>query len=262
MQRVDTPSTPLAFYESGAGDQTLLLGHALGSDHRMWQQVVDLLPDDIRVILWEQPGHGESGLLQEDAPDAASVADAVAAGLADLGVSETVAAGLSLGGIVTLALAAAHPSLAPRAVMLDSAPVLLPSSMWSDRADQVEKDGVEAQVGPAMERWFTPEFAEGVGAAAVTEIENIFLGTNPQGYAQGCRIIANTNLTEQLQTLAAELLVVVGREDAGTPPEVAMEMTIQAPNGRGPIIIDGARHLPAVEQPQQVASLLAAFVGD
>ncbi|TWE11474.1 pimeloyl-ACP methyl ester carboxylesterase [Rudaeicoccus suwonensis] len=42
--------------------RTIVLAHGWLLSHRSWLPVVDLLPDDVRVVLWDQRGHGDSTL--------------------------------------------------------------------------------------------------------------------------------------------------------------------------------------------------------
>ncbi len=261
MRRLEANSTPLAFFcaKEGQGD-TVVLGHALGADRHMWDQVVPLLPDGLRVIIWEQPGHGDSALLPQDSPDANDVAAAVAAGLEELGVGRAVVGGLSMGGVVTIALASGFPELVRSAAVMDAAPVLPPASMWFERARMVEEEGLGPQMEPAMERWFTAEFASGRGRELVESTEETFLSTGVSGYAQSCRIIGSTDLSEQFKQIEQAVLLLTGDGDEGTPPELMETLARQLKRGVGPVVVADSKHLPAVEQPQAVVDALVALL--
>lgn len=267
IETLFVPSTPLAMYRArgggqpaGLGDAPLVLGHALGSSKDMWNQVLDRLPSDLTVILWEQPGHGGSELLGEESPDALDTAEAIAVGLNSLGVGGVHIAGLSLGGMTTLAFAQRYPDRVWSFAVLDSGPALPPAQMWLDRAAQVEENGVVPLVDGTMERWFTSGFAEGAGAEAVARIREIFLATNPLGYAQCCRILANTDLSPNLGTASSPALVLTGALDLGTPPEQARDLAAALPGASEAAIVDDARHLTAVEQPDVVADALVSMI--
>ncbi len=266
-EAISVPATPLAMYRArgggepaGLGGAPLVLGHALGSSKDMWAEVLELLPSDLTVILWEQPGHGQSELLDVEAPNAYDTAEAIRVGLDALGVEDVHVAGLSLGGMTTLAFAQRYAQRVLSFGVLDSGPALPPAQMWFDRARQVEKDGVSPLVDGTMERWFTPEFAAGVGAEAVERIRTIFLATNPRGYAQCCRILANTDLTDDLGAAISSALVLTGTQDMGTPPEQAKDLAAALPGASAAVIVDDARHLTAVEQPAAVADALVSMI--
>ncbi len=264
MKTLHTPSSPLALYSAGAplddGSIALVLGHALGSDHRMWDAVISLLPDTIPVILWDQPGHGNSDLLNIARPNAFDTARALNNALLDVGVQKAHVAGLSLGGTVSLAYAQSFPDQTVTLGILDAGPANPPREMWEERAESVASDGVAPLVAATMQRWFTPAFASGTGAAEVAKIRDIFLGTDPQGYAQCCQILADTDLWPGVSEVAVETLVLTGEEDAGFTPEAAETLCRYLPLGGSPVIVPDARHLTAVQQPETVAAALQQLI--
>lgn len=269
MKKLLTPSSPLALYggrppspegSGWGGSDPLVLGHALGSSREMWDEVVPLLPPGLPVILWDQPGHGASGLLRQASPTATDVARSLNNALHDLGVNRAHIAGLSLGGLVSLAYAQAFPEETLSLGILDSGPANRPAGPWREKAEEVERDGMGPLVAGTMQRWFTPAFATGGGAALVAKIRQIFLDTNPAGYAQCCRVLANTDLWGELSKVSMSTLVLTGVEDAGFTPEAAESLARYLPDAGSALIIPHARHLTAVEQPQKVADALAELV--
>ena len=113
----------LAYTRSGAGAPLVLL-HGIGMDRRAWDPVVPALARDFDVIAVDLPGFGESA---PGRADPASLAEAVAGLLTDLGVTSPHVAGNSLGGWVALELAALEPAgLGPVA----SLTVLSPAGLW------------------------------------------------------------------------------------------------------------------------------------
>ncbi len=64
-----------------------------------------------------------------------------------------------------------------------------------------------------------------------------------------------------LPAMACPVLVITGSEDAITPPAVGEEVALSVPRG-AQIIIQGAGHLPLLEAPRQVASLVTRFLAD
>lgn len=87
------------------GAEVLALGEALaGAGHR--------------VVVPDLPGHGSSPGVAADLP-IERLADALAAMCGELGLSGAGVVGHSLGGAVATALAAAHPDLVARMVLID-----------------------------------------------------------------------------------------------------------------------------------------------
>mgnify|MGYP002735267465 CR=1 FL=1 len=267
MQPIDSPN-PLALYRAEAGDlgglevscvegQTLVLGHALGADRHMWDEVLALLPNNLDVILWEQPGHGNSRLLQESKPSVNTTADVLAAALAELQVGQAHLAGLSLGGMTALAFAERHPGMLKSVSIMDAGPVLEPAEAWRQKATQVREEGLEPLVDGTMERWFTPDFLD---TPEVTRTRETFLTTSPEGYAQCCEIIANTDLRGELGEVDVPALVLTGEGDAGMTPMQAAALGAELPQAQDPVVVPDARHLTAVESPARVAEALVEMV--
>ena len=101
-----------------------MLLHGIGLDRRSWDPVVPALARHFDVIAVDLPGFGESA---PGRADPASLAEAVAGLLTDLGVTSPHVAGNSLGGWVALELAALEPAgLGPVA----SLTVLSPAGLW------------------------------------------------------------------------------------------------------------------------------------
>lgn len=95
---------PIAWWQRGTGETTLVFIHGWSCDHEFWREQADAF-DDYRVVTLDLPGHGASGGDREPwrvadyGADVAAVADA-------LGLERIVLIGHSMGGLVALAAAA------------------------------------------------------------------------------------------------------------------------------------------------------------
>ncbi len=94
----------LAYDGWGAGAPVVLL-HGLGSDRRRWGPIIDHLPENLRCIAVDLPGHGES---PPEGCDVASVVGAVQDLVVGLGLERPVVVGHSLGAVVALLYSAMH----------------------------------------------------------------------------------------------------------------------------------------------------------
>ena len=94
-----------------SGAQTgvpLVLLHGFGGDGAAWEAVKPLLPQTLRVITVDLPGHG--GSLDADGRGGAGrMAKAILAGLAEAGVDRFHLAGHSMGGAVSALMAMREP---------------------------------------------------------------------------------------------------------------------------------------------------------
>src|SRR3954447_12633135 len=128
----------LTYTRIGSG-QPLVLLHALGLSRSAWDPVVPALSQHFDVIAVDLPGFGASAPLPAQVePTPAALAEAVAALLAELGVTTVHVAGNSLGGWVALELAALTPVasltlLAPAGLWRDETPVYCRASLRATR---------------------------------------------------------------------------------------------------------------------------------
>ena len=96
----------LAHHRGGAGEPVVLI-HGVGSQWQVWEPVIPALERERDVVALDLPGFGGSPSLPiGTVPNAAALADAVAAFLDEIGVERPVIGGNSLGGWVGLELAA------------------------------------------------------------------------------------------------------------------------------------------------------------
>jgi pimeloyl-ACP methyl ester carboxylesterase len=110
-----------ALYYDEHGDATpLLLIHGTGADAAMWGEAVDLLATAARVIAYDRRGHSRSS--GPPAADYARDAEDAAMLLHNLGAAPAVVLGWSVGGLIALELAIAHPDVV-RALILVEPPL-------------------------------------------------------------------------------------------------------------------------------------------
>src|SRR5689334_25405900 len=107
--------------EDGSGPPVVLL-HGLFVDHSSWDGVIASLCSDFRLIAPDLPGFGES-----EKPPASrfpygvdAFSEAICDLYAALEVGRAAVVGHALGGGVALALAARHPELVSRLVLIDA----------------------------------------------------------------------------------------------------------------------------------------------
>ena len=115
-----------------------------------------------------------------------------------------------------------------------------------------------AHVQPTLERWFTapwraahPEVMERIG----TLIRN----TPVAGYVGCAQAIARIDVTDRLNGIKAPTLVIVGRDDIGTPPAMSEVIAAAIPGARLEVISD-ASHLSNIEQADAFNRLLLDLV--
>jgi len=234
----------------------LVFSNSLGTDFRIWDQVLGLLPAGLRVIRYDKRGHGLSDLPEGEWGMAGHVVDV--AGLMDhLGVTGAVVCGLSVGGMIAQQLAAERPDLVRGLILCDTGAKLGTPEMWQERITTTMTKGIAAMADAVMERWFTPAFRATDPAFPVWR--NMLCRTTPGGYAGTCAAIRDTDLVASTSRLRLPCLAVCGDRDGATPPDLVRETAALIPGSRFELI-EGAGHLPCIEQPDALAGLIGGFL--
>ncbi|MDG4786890.1 3-oxoadipate enol-lactonase [Micromonospora sp. WMMD1102] len=246
-----------ACVDGPSGAPALVLGSSLGTSGAMWLPQLPALTRRYRVIRYDHLGHGDS-----DVPAGpytiAELGRAVLGLLDDLDLPRVSYAGLSLGGMVGMWLAANAPERIDRLVLLCTSAWLGPAAGWRDRAAATRTGGMETVADAVLGRWFTPDFAVR-RPELVAAYRSMLTATPPEGYAGCCEAIAAMDLRDDLARIAAPTLVLAGADDPAVPVEHARLLADRIP-GAGLGIIDGAAHLASVEQPDRVGRLILAHL--
>ena len=99
----------------------LILLHGSNASLHTWQQWVDRLGKEYRIIRYDQPGHGLTGPHPKDDYSAAGFVDVVDRVAKNRGLSKFYLGGNSMGGWVTHEYAKAHPEKLRGIILVDAA---------------------------------------------------------------------------------------------------------------------------------------------
>jgi 3-oxoadipate enol-lactonase len=225
--------------------KTVVLCGSLGSSAAMWDAQVPVLERaGLEVVRVEHPGHG--GTSVEPVADIGDLAHGV---LARVDTERFSFVGLSLGGAVGMRLALDAPDRIDRLVLLCTSASFAPAEGWRERAALVRAGGLEPVVDTILARWFTPTFPD------VRRFREMFLATDPEGYARCCDALVAWDARDQLERIEAPTLCVAGADDPSTPP-AELESIASRIAGARLEAVAGARHLANVEHPDEVNRLL------
>ncbi len=239
------------------GRPVLVLVNSLGTDLRIWDEVVGALGTSCGTVRYDKRGHGLSASgeppyrLDDHVDDLAGLLDALA-------VEKAVVCGLSVGGMIALSLADRRPDLVSGLVLCDTAHRIGSPDQWNPRIDAVLAGGVEAIAESVLERWFTPSFRHSFPQRC-SGYRRMLTSTPPGGYAGTCAAIRDADLSDAAGRIAVPTLCLVGDQDVATPP-VLVRSLAERIGGAAFATIADAGHLPCIEQAERLAGHLRDFL--
>jgi 3-oxoadipate enol-lactonase len=249
----------VAYTEMGPADApVVVLSNSLGASRAMWDPQAPALAERFRVVGYDTRGHGESpapaGPYSID-----DLVDDVVALLDRLGVARASFAGLSLGGMTGMRLAAREPQRVDRLALLCTSAKTDPQP-FLDRAAAVRTGGT-APLAPAIAgRWLTPEYAA-EHPDLVARLEAMIAGCDDEGYAACAEVVARIDLREDLARISAPTLVISGADDLALPPEHQKAIADGIPGAELLSVSPGA-HLANLERTSEITdALLGHFEG-
>ncbi|MCK4712521.1 MAG: 3-oxoadipate enol-lactonase, partial [Marinosulfonomonas sp.] len=199
----------------------VVFSNSLGTDFRLWDQVLPLLPKGLRLISYDTRGHGLTSAPDGDYFMGDLVGDAAAL-LDHLGVKDCVFVGLSIGGIIAQGLAAERLDLVRAIVLSNTATKIGTPAMWHERMDAVRAGGIEALEAAILERWFAARYHR-EQPTALAGWRHMLCRTPIAGYLGCSAAIAQTDLFDSTARLTLPTLAIAGAEDGSTPPDLVRE---------------------------------------
>jgi 3-oxoadipate enol-lactonase len=252
----------LAYDDSGAGLPVLFL-HAFPLHRAMWEYQVNTLLSEqrFRLVTLDWRGFGESEIIA-GVSTMEGFADDVVALMDTLGMQQAVFCGLSMGGYVAFALLRKYAERVKALVLADTKPEADSEEAKANR-EQVAKlaleVGTDAIADLQVPRLLAASTREQQPEVEVS-VRRMIGGATPQGIAAAARGMAlRADATDLLAHITCPTLVLVGEQDAVTPPTLAQQYAAQITGVRF-AVIPQAGHLSNLEQPRVFTDLLRQFL--
>jgi len=251
----------LIHYELSGGKDlpVVMLSHSLACSLVMWEPQMDLLRPRFRVLRYDTRGHGGT-----DAPEGAYTLEGLAEDalslLDALDIASVHFVGLSMGGMIGQCLALNHAHRLQSLTLCDTAARIPEEAqpVWDERIAAAEKDGMQALAPQTLERWFTPAYRE-QNPLPVERIRRQILATPVAGFIGCSEAIRRLDYLERLPRIALPTLIIVGKDDPGTPVEASEAMHARIKES-SLVVLPDAAHLSNIEQAARFNAALIDFL--
>jgi pimeloyl-ACP methyl ester carboxylesterase len=258
------PGGDLHVERAGPRDaRPVVLIHGWASSVDWWYRLTPVLARRYRVIRFDLLGHGGSEK-PKDGYSMTHQADQIAAGMRKLGITRALVGGHSTGGEVAIALAARHPELVRRLVVLDT----------ETDEDQVDVDlATKATVTPFIGELSWRLITEGqirdglkqafssdsypVPQEFIDDFQDMTYTAYKKTYDESADYVDDGTERADFRRSRAPAMIVFGMQDRLVDPRAAREYAKIRPAKVA--YVAGAGHAVFVEKPAAVARLIERF---
>src|SRR5258707_7408589 len=262
--RATINNVQLAYDDHGVGLPVIFL-HAFPLNRRMWEGELTALLGEARyrLVALDWRGFGESEIANEISTMELFADDV--AGLMDvLGMQNAVLCGLSMGGYAAFAFLRKYPQRVAGLILADTRPGADTPEAQANRENVARI--AETQETAAIADMQTPRMLSEYTRQHRPEVElrvrQMINAATPRGIAAASRGMAQrADSTDLLAGISYPTLVVVGEQDALTPPDVARDYAAKIP-GALFVTIPYAGHLSNLEQPEAFVQAIGGFLRD
>lgn len=254
---LDTAGSRIHYRLDGSIDHPLLvLSNSLGTDLSLWNPQIPIFSDHFRTLRYDTRGHGQSshGLenftIEDLAQDVIELLD-------HLETDQISFCGISMGGMVGMALALSHPQRIEKLVLCNTAARIGTEELWNARIDAVRRGGMPYIADAVVQRWFKPEFRL-KHPEVVDSVRQGLLNTSPEGYARCCIALRDADFRQSIPEIDRPTLIVAGSFDPATTTEDARFLSTNI--AKAEYIELPAAHLSNIEAAEAFTREIAEFL--
>lgn len=252
----------VSYLEEGASSGVpLIFIHGFPFNKEMWSSQVTVLSEGHRCIAYDVRGHGDSeaGGAQFSIPQ---FADDLFSFMDALKINKAVMVGLSMGGYIALHAIKKNPARIAGLLLCDTQ-CASDTQEGRDKRKKtiafIQKNGLEVYTEESLKNLFAPASFQSK-KAEVLFIRNTILKTRPENICLTLQALADRAETcSVLEKITVPVLILVGKEDKITSPEVAEKMHRLIDKSELQII-ENAGHLSNLENPEQFNRHVKSFL--
>jgi 3-oxoadipate enol-lactonase len=261
MPELTAAGRKIHYLDTGGEGIPVLLLHAFPLSSAMWEPQVESLRDRFRFIAPDLSGFGGSDA-PEDGYSMGAWADEVTGLLDELGLDQVVLVGLSMGGYLAFECLRRFPERISALVLADTRAEADPPEGLEKRTKQqgMVREGKRDELIDALVGALLGE-ATLAKKPDVVERVRILMDNQPAGFIGALEALkTRPDSTDELAGIKVPTLIVVGENDAVTPPDASRKLHEHIAGSRL-VVIPEAGHLSNLEAPEAFNGALGEFLG-
>jgi 3-oxoadipate enol-lactonase len=257
MSSIATARGRIGVDEAGRGDALpIVFLHGVGSDKSVWVPQLAHFAKGRRALAIAYPGYGESEFVEGATRD--DYAASIFAALDALDIGQAHICGLSLGGVIALAMHAARPDRCASLIIADSFAVHPDGQGIYDRS-------VAASHLMTMREMAEARVEVLLGSAATDELRRETVDTmaaiDPAAFRLGAAAVWLADQRDRASVVGVPTLILCGDEDRVTPPALSEELG-RLIAGSKIEMIPASGHLANAEQRERFNAAIDSFLMD
>ncbi len=264
MPRAEINGAKLNYELSGDGPAVVLV-HSTVCDMRMWDEHVEPLAREFRVLRYDLRGYGGSTL----PPGPFSHGRDLLALLDVVGIARAAFVGASGGGRVALDAAALGPDRVTALALVDcalrdhewSAAV---RTLWEEEERLLDEGDIDAATELNVRLWVDglgrgPDAVDDAVRERVRGMQRQAFALQAAAHADGQQPGPEEAVELRLSEIEAPALILVGGRDVPDFLEIAEHLRAELPNARR-VTIEGVAHFPSLERPDEFRAIALEFL--
>lgn len=241
----------LAYYDEGKGDQTILLIHGFGEDHRIWENQIKFLSTHYRIVAPNLPGiHCKPlALHHSQAPSIRMYVEVLHELMHHLHIEQYYIVGHSMGGYIGLSFADYYVNHVQGLLLLHSTTYEDNEAKKTSRmkvAEFIQEWGVSKYLETATPNLFGDAFKKSNPEAIQSVIDS---GLNISQEAMIQYVFAMRNrktMTHLLQQNTTPVWMIAGEADLAVPIQDSLEQIKLLPSSKS-LVLKKVGHMGMLE---------------
>lgn len=249
------------YYEiHGHGPETMLFSHGLLFSGKMFKDQIDYFKARYKCVVYDHRGQGRSEVT-ENGYDMESIYEDAIQLIKELNLGPCHMVGLSMGGFVSMRIAARNPEMLKSLILLETSAEEEPNKIKYNLLKMITQVfGVSSVINKVMPIVFGQTFLNDPVRKDLVQTWRGELLTNKKTIGRAVKgVIDRKGVMNELDNIHIPTLVIVGDEDVATPPEKSKNIKLKIPQARL-AIIKRAGHSSVIEEPLQVIDTIEVFL--